>query len=226
AQEIYDTYIAPIIEKAKSWVIGITANIVGADKLDSIKKTWKDIKTGKKKLSISFSGGTALSMLNKIKSVWNSISEKAKKISITFSDSFTGPLKSAWNGLANKINSLIPTINKIPGVNITAKVPTFATGGFPEDGWFRASQGEIMGRFDNGQSVVANNNQITDGIASAVYRGNQQEIAILRQQNALLSQIITEIVNKETGVSNKDIISTVKTYNDRYKQVNGKPAFQ
>ncbi|MBQ0111772.1 MAG: methyl-accepting chemotaxis protein, partial [Bacteroidales bacterium] len=33
AQEIYDTYIAPIIEKAKSWVIGITANIVGADKL-------------------------------------------------------------------------------------------------------------------------------------------------------------------------------------------------
>lgn len=47
-------------------------------------------------------------------------------------------------------------------------IPTYATGGFPEDGWFRASHGEIMGRFDNGQSVVANNNQITAGIAQAV----------------------------------------------------------
>lgn len=47
----------------------------------------------------------------------------------------------------------------------------FATGGFPEDGWFRASHGEIMGKFDNGQSVVANNGQITSGISRAVQQG-------------------------------------------------------
>jgi len=52
--------------------------------------------------------------------------------------------------------------------NSGISVPTYASGGFPEDGWFRASHGEIMGRFDNGQSVVANNSQITDGIAQAV----------------------------------------------------------
>ena len=45
----------------------------------------------------------------------------------------------------------------------------FKNGGFPEDGWFRASHGEIMGRFDNGQSVVASNEQITNGIAQAVF---------------------------------------------------------
>ena len=44
----------------------------------------------------------------------------------------------------------------------------FANGGFPEDGWFRASHGEMMGKFDNGQSVVANNKQITTGISEAV----------------------------------------------------------
>ncbi len=48
-------------------------------------------------------------------------------------------------------------------------VATYELGGFPpEDGWFRANHGEIMGRFDNGQSVVANNKHITDGIAQAV----------------------------------------------------------
>lgn len=44
----------------------------------------------------------------------------------------------------------------------------FANGGFPEDGWFRASHGEMMGKFDNGKSVVANNRQITTGISEAV----------------------------------------------------------
>lgn len=45
---------------------------------------------------------------------------------------------------------------------------TYANGGFPEDGWFRASHGEMMGKFDNGKSVVANNKQITTGISEAV----------------------------------------------------------
>lgn len=45
---------------------------------------------------------------------------------------------------------------------------TYANGGFPEDGWFRASQGEMFGKFDNGKSVVANNKQITTGISEAV----------------------------------------------------------
>lgn len=47
----------------------------------------------------------------------------------------------------------------------------YDTGGFPEDGWFRASRGEIMGKFDNGQSVVANNLQIIEGIKQGVAEG-------------------------------------------------------
>ncbi len=63
----------------------------------------------------------------------------------------------------NTISRLEETLKK------RARFGCYAAGGFPEDGWFRASHGEIMGQFDNGQSVVANNQQITSGIANAVY---------------------------------------------------------
>lgn len=54
---------------------------------------------------------------------------------------------------------------------------TYATGGFPEDGWFRASHGELIGQFDNGQSVVANNNQIIAGIEGGVERAVSSVLA-------------------------------------------------
>lgn len=45
----------------------------------------------------------------------------------------------------------------------------YATGGFPEDGLFMANQGEVVGKFSNGKTAVANNAQIVAGIASGVY---------------------------------------------------------
>ena len=50
------------------------------------------------------------------------------------------------------------------------KVERYATGGFLEDGLFTMNHGEMAGKFSNGQSVVANNQQIVDGIADGVYR--------------------------------------------------------
>lgn len=44
----------------------------------------------------------------------------------------------------------------------------YATGGFPEDGLFFANSGELVGQFSNGRTAVANNDQITTGIAMAV----------------------------------------------------------
>lgn len=57
----------------------------------------------------------------------------------------------------------------------------YATGGFPEDGWFRATKGEFFGQFDDGTSYIANNKQIQNGIATGVedaaYRGMLRAIA-------------------------------------------------
>lgn len=71
----------------------------------------------------------------------------------------------------------------------------------------------MLGKFDNGQSVVANNKQITDGISSAVYQGNremvsvmQQELSETRRQNELLMQLL----QKDTGISYKDVFNAAQ----------------
>lgn len=59
----------------------------------------------------------------------------------------------------------------IAGIKNTAQAysaPAYATGGFPEDGLFFANSGEMVGQFSNGKTAVANNSQITEGIAMAV----------------------------------------------------------
>ena len=53
------------------------------------------------------------------------------------------------------------TIPLIPNV--------YEDGGFIEDGLFTMNQGEIAGKFNNGKSVVANNEQIISGISQGVY---------------------------------------------------------
>lgn len=99
-----------------------------------------------------------------------------------------------------------------PG-KINVNIGAYATGGFPEDGWFRASHGEMIGQFDNGQSVVANNNQIVTGISQGVQSGfrmaQTEQNMILREQNDLLRQIL----EKETGISQSDIYNAVKREN-------------
>ncbi|MBQ2902414.1 MAG: hypothetical protein IJE49_11295 [Agathobacter sp.] len=116
-------------------------------------------------------------------------------------------------------------IFKLFGLNGTPKFSfvykKYATGGFPEDGWFRASHGEIMGRFDNGQSVVANNMQITEGIARGVRNANSEQNALLREQNALLRQILA----KDTGISTRAVFEAVRSENRDYINRNGESAF-
>lgn len=45
---------------------------------------------------------------------------------------------------------------------------TYATGGFPEDGLFFANHSEMVGKFSNGKTAVANNEQIVEGIKRGV----------------------------------------------------------
>ena len=104
-------------------------------------------------------------------------------------------------------------------------IPRFETGGFPEDGWFRASKGEYFGKFDDGTSYIGTNRQIENGVASGVYGavrdGNAEQNALLREQNALLRQILA----KDTGISTRDVFEAVRTENREYINRNGESAF-
>lgn len=100
----------------------------------------------------------------------------------------------------------------------TFNVAYYKDGGFPEDGWFRASHGEMIGKFDNGQSVVANNMQITEGIKKAVIEGMMQvqmATSNSRSQNVVVENVIKcgpETLYKLTQQGKR-------AYEDRYHTV-------
>ena len=61
------------------------------------------------------------------------------------------------------------TKNNLDSLIQQLTVQGYATGGFPEDGLFMANSRELVGRFTNGKTVVANNIQIIEGIKAGVY---------------------------------------------------------
>ena len=139
-----------------------------------------------------------------------------KNVGIKVVDAISGAFKSVMNGVFTVVenvvnffikglNGAIGIINKIPGVEIKKidllSIPRFETGGFPEDGLFMANHNELVGKFSNGKTAVANNNQIVDGIRSGVYDANQEQNNLLREQNRLLRQMLDRDNNGEINVS-------------------------
>lgn len=73
-------------------------------------------------------------------------------------------------------------------IGLTDILPKYTGGGFPEDGVFMANHEEMVGRFSNGRTAVANNDQIVDGISRGVYEAmikaqseNTRETDLLRE---------------------------------------------
>lgn len=96
---------------------------------------------------------------------------------------FSG-VKSSIDGIVRSLDNLFKYNNK--RFNITTgtkymgyqslldRAPHFASGGFLEEGPFYMNRGEIVGKFSNGKTAVANNQQITEGIKQAVMEGMAQ----------------------------------------------------
>lgn len=109
------------------------------------------------------------SMLNGLKSMWYDIKFLIREL---------------YEAMGFEIPDWLKDTAKIPGAGdvenywwnkknqsaLSPNVPKFASGGFPEDGLFYANHGEMVGQFSNGKTAVANNQEITAGIAQAVYQ--------------------------------------------------------
>lgn len=90
--------------------------------------------------------------------------------------------------------------------------PAYEVGGFPEDGLFMANHNEIVGRFANGRTAVANNEQITEGIEEATYRGYMRAHADTRE-TALLEEIRDAIrEGRSISIDGREI---VRAYDSR-----------
>lgn len=92
----------------------------------------------------------------------------------------------------------------IKGVaNANANLQRRKTGGVVEDGLFTMSKGEIIGEFDDGSTVVANNQQIIEGIRQGVYSAVTSAMGAKRGGGDVIldgykvGKVITRGVSKE-----------------------------
>lgn len=162
---------------------------------------------------------------SKDKWTWDGIKEGLEK---SFNNAIEG-IKGIWNKFAEGINNLLkftipeidlPVIGRIGGFTVElGHLPTFSTGGFPEDGLFMANHGELVGQFSNGRTAVANNEQITDGIRQASYEGMIQALSEMSPYLADIAENTRRTAEKEMSVNigDRDIVDAY----DRGKSRNG-----
>ena len=178
------------LEKIKEWGKDLFERITTrvAEIKENIKtKLSEMIENGKQKVR-----DFAESVKNKLKEMWDKIKGMFSKGGEGFK-SITDGIKSALKGWLNRmidgINNVIYTpLSKVQSLLSTLRnwsfmgmrpfsglpyvwipqIPHLATGGFPEDGLFMANHGELVGKFANGKTAVANNEQIIEGIKRGV----------------------------------------------------------
>ena len=132
--------------------------------------------------------------------------------------------KQIWNSFANWLNQyLVWTVPDFQLGNMTfeggtivlGQLPTFETGGFPEDGLFMANHGELVGQFSNGKTAVANNAQIVEGIKAGVYDAVVSAMRDTRGNGGTV-----RVVGDSQGIFN-----LVREAADEYFETTGEPAF-
>lgn len=83
---------------------------------------------------------------------------------------------------------------------------------------FMANHGELVGKFSNGRTAVANNEMIIAGIEEAAYRGFARANAENNRQEALLEELISAVrEGKSIQIDGRELVSA---YDER-KSRNG-----
>lgn len=134
---------------------------------------------------------------------------KAKSVDVS------GPVKDIRGWIKNGIENLpiSAQLRIYTSTHGSGHSGTFASGGFPDQGSVfiaREAGPEMVGQIGN-RTAVANNDQIVQGIANGVASANAQQNALLREQNALLR----DILNKGTNITTGSISSAFERMNRR-----------
>lgn len=96
--------------------------------------------------------------------------------------------------------------------SVSLSIPAYASGGFPTQGQMfiaREAGAEMVGSIGR-RTAVANNDQIVSGIAGGVAEANEEQNALLREQNSLLRALL----DKDSGVylDGKNLTDSVEKY--------------
>jgi len=133
---------------------------------------WSNISSRYYTLANNFRDKTANFRVS-VGTVWNNIRGAYENLRNHFADktatfrvAISAVASEAYNTIRYKINNFKQAHPKL--ASFLPTLPALATGGFPEDGLFMANHGELVGKFSNGKTAVANNAQIVEGIKYGV----------------------------------------------------------
>lgn len=138
--------------------------------------------------------------------VQNELLPKLKLTGLTLSGVLSSGIKfdgtnifNGWNTTITKLYDTVGTfIGKIgvklpPITSLKIFAPAYANGGMPEDGMFLANHNELVGKFSNGRTAVANNEMIVEGIKVGVYEAVAMAISqFSRQSNEIDVHVHTD----------------------------------
>lgn len=192
--------------------LGIALMAAGAVSLAKAKKP--DWDTMKKNVGSALDNAkkTADDKLSKLKKSFSDAADAASKawgdIKLKFGQIKLPSIKTIWSAATGALAQFIPGL---PSFSLDWNY--YAKGGFPDEGELyiaRENGSEMIGRMGN-KNVVANNQQIIDGITRGVASANSQQNALLREQNELLRALL----EKDTGISIGDITNAARRQNQR-----------
>jgi hypothetical protein len=179
-----ENVVTPVV----GWFSGMWTSVSGF-----FSQLWDDVKAVWSVVANWFDVTVVAPLVSRFDTAWTNIKtgfEKAftsvRTFAVSIINSLIGYLENGINSIIRSINNLLEGFNNAAswaaavlgkswgGVTLLkevslSRIQVRENGGFLEDGLFTMNHGEIAGRFDNGKSVVANNQQIVDGIAAGVY---------------------------------------------------------
>lgn len=163
---VYNNMIEPIVSAISSFVSTIIDTVTGIVSAinNNVIRPVVSLFSGLISTVLGFFSNVGSSVANAFMGVFKSVLNGAFTV-----------IEGLVNGFISALNTAIGVINMIPGVSIKKlrkiELPRFEEGGFPESAslFFANENGipEMVGRIGN-QTAVANNDQITTAIASAV----------------------------------------------------------
>lgn len=152
--------------------------------------------------------------------VWQGAVDKIKEIWNKFADWLNEKLTIKID-TSNLIGQGIKTLLGSDEIKL-ASIPKYKYGGMPEDGLFYANHSELVGRFSNGRTAVANNEMIVEGIEGGVERAVSRVLAPYLADIAESSRVTA---NKNFGITSREAFNAVRQEATIFRKSTGAPAF-
>ena len=228
-------------DTAKPWASEKISKLMATPKttVENVTRWWKNRSAEWKDKTSNFRN-KAETTVDNVKHWWKNRAGEWKDRTVSFKIKAKSKISEIKEDFRKVINTVIGWINKyiidninkisikVPEINIAGHkfggqkfgfnvkhIQSFANGGFPdgEDGLFYANHNELVGKFSNGKTVVANNQQIVSGIEQGVYNavssalsssnGDKQPIINVYVGGRQVTDYIIKDVNQRTIASGK-----------------------